>query len=146
MEAFAAPGKLPVHLASTLPPDPEDNVGLLVRGSGHERAAYVTAARTAEFFREKVRGSAALFFDGTFWSEDELVDGGLSKARAQDMAHVPISGEGGSLQAFSDLGIRRRIYAHVNNTNPILRNGSPERRLVEEQGWEVATDGLDFSV
>ena len=146
VEPFAAPGKLPVHLYSAFEPDPEDNVGLLVRGSETSKVAYVTAARTAEPVRQVVRGASALLFDGTFWSEDELVARKLSNARAADMAHVPIDGEQGSLRILRTADVGRRIYTHINNTNPVLKRGSRERQLVESSGWEIATDGMDLVV
>jgi pyrroloquinoline quinone biosynthesis protein B len=90
-------------------------------------------------------GASTVFFDGTFWSEDELVTLGLGKARARDMAHVPIGGEGGSLERVSGPPGARRIYTHINNTNPILLAGSPERAAVEKAGWEVAYDGMEIA-
>ena len=88
---------------------------------------------------------AALLLDGTFWSSDELSRPGLSKSRAEDMAHLPIGDPGGSLEQTARLAARRRIYTHVNNTNPILVEGSAERRAVEDAGWEVAWDGMDIA-
>jgi pyrroloquinoline quinone biosynthesis protein B len=144
VEAFAAAGKPPIHLATTFAPDPEDNVGLLLEARTGGRAAYMTAARSADLVAAAVSGSGALLFDGTFFSEDELPRLGLGTARAADMAHVPIGGDGGSLALLGELPIPRRIYTHINNTNPILRRNSPERRLVEARGWEVAVDGLEI--
>jgi pyrroloquinoline quinone biosynthesis protein B len=144
VEPFAAPGKPPVHLVSAFAPDPEDNVGLLVRDAGKACAAYATAARTASFLPEVVRGADALLFDGTFWSQDELVARGLGTARAADMAHVPMDGEQGSLEVLQAVDVGRRIYTHINNTNPVLRRGSRELQIVESRGWEIATDGMDL--
>jgi pyrroloquinoline quinone biosynthesis protein B len=87
-------------------------------------------------------GADVVFFDGTFWSEDELVAGGLGKSHARDMAHVPIGGSSGTLARLGGLRARR-VFTHVNNTNPVLRQGSPERAAVERAGWEVAHDGLE---
>ena len=88
-------------------------------------------------------GSHLVLFDGTFYREDELVRLGLSKAVAKDMAHVPISGENGSLAKLAPLSARR-IYTHINNTNPILAPSSDERRTVESAGWEIAYDGMEI--
>ena len=88
-----------------------------------------------------------MLFDGTFYREDELVRLGLSKAVAKDMAHMPISGAGGSLAAVSALQSMRstrKIYTHVNNTNPILAD-TEERRAVLAAGWEIAFDGMEIA-
>ena len=87
-----------------------------------------------------------LFFDGTFWSEDELRELGASEKRASDMAHLPIGGRGGSLATLASVGAARRIYIHLNNTNPALREDSSERAAVERAGWEVARDGMEIAL
>jgi pyrroloquinoline quinone biosynthesis protein B len=87
-----------------------------------------------------------VFFDGTFWTSDELIAAGLGTRRAEDMAHWPISGPGGSLEFLAGLKARRRIFIHVNNTNPMLREGSAARAEVARAGVEVATDGLEVEL
>ena len=87
-----------------------------------------------------------LLVDGTCWSDDELIRLGLAGRTAREMGHLPISGPGGSLEQLAPLPIERRIYVHVNNTNPILLEDAPERRTVEEHGMEVAVDGLELEV
>jgi pyrroloquinoline quinone biosynthesis protein B len=142
--AVAAPGKLPVHLVGVLPPSPEDNVALRLRDLATGRVLVVaTAVGSLDGVDALVAGADAVLFDGTFWSEDELAAQGLGTARARDMAHVPIGGEGGSLGRVS---AGRRIYTHINNTNPILREGSPERAAAEQAGWEVAFDGMEIAL
>ncbi len=89
---------------------------------------------------------ACLLVDGTCWSDDELIRLGLAGRTAREMGHLPISGPGGSLEQLAPLPIERRIYVHVNNTNPILLEDAPERRTVEEHGMEVAVDGLELEV
>jgi pyrroloquinoline quinone biosynthesis protein B len=86
-----------------------------------------------------------LLFDGSFWSENELELCGVGTRTASDMGHIPISGPTGSLARLSDLPIKK-IYTHVNNTNPILDETSAERREVEKAGWKVAEDGLELSM
>jgi pyrroloquinoline quinone biosynthesis protein B len=145
--AVSASGKLPVHLTGIVEPSPEDNVALRVRDPASGRVIVVaTAVGSLEGVEELVRGADVVFFDGTFWSEDELVEQGLGRARARDMAHVPVGGPGGSLERLASLGALRRIYTHVNNTNPMLRSGSEQRRAVEAAGWEVACDGLEVTL
>jgi pyrroloquinoline quinone biosynthesis protein B len=140
--ALAAPGKLPVHLTGVLEPSPEDNVALRFRDLASGRVLVVaTAIGSLDGVDALVGGADAVLFDGTFWSEDELSSQGLGRARARDMAHVPIGGDGGSLRRVK---APRRVYTHVNNTNPVLREGSPERAEVERAGWEVAHDGMEI--
>jgi pyrroloquinoline quinone biosynthesis protein B len=142
-----APGKLPVHLMGIAEASPQDNVALRIRDLASGRTLVLaTAVGSLDGVEDLVGGADAVFFDGTFWSEDELVAGGLGRARARDMAHVPIGGEGGSLARLAGIGARRRIYTHINNTNPILRSDSPERAAVERAGWEIAYDGLEVSL
>jgi pyrroloquinoline quinone biosynthesis protein B len=93
---------------------------------------------------EFVAGCDCLLVDGTFWSEREMISPGLSKRTAHAMGHVPISGAGGSLEWLRALKIPRKIYTHINNTNPILRKNSRERRLVEKTGVEISRDGMDI--
>ena len=96
--------------------------------------------------RAQLDGCACLLVDGTCWHDDELVRLGLASKTAREMGHLPISGPGGSLEQLSLLPIERKIYIHINNTNPILLEDSPERRLTEQHGMEVAVDGLELQI
>jgi len=148
VEAVPVPGKPPIHLERAFPPDPEDSVGFKLRSGASGRAlAYFSgvAAVTADV-RKALDGADCVLFDGTFWSDDELPSQGLGAKRAAQMAHVPISGPGGSLASLAGLSASRRIYIHINNTNPILREDSPERAAVVAAGWEVAWDGMEVAL
>ena len=147
MRAFAAPGKPALHLDQSTA-EAGDNLGVLIRdvksgkslayipAAGASSAAVVAAASTAD----------AVFFDGTFWSSDELIALGASKRRAEDMAHWPISGAGGSLHFLAEFGHARRVYIHINNTNPMLLDDSAERAAVHAAGVEVAFDGMELEL
>jgi pyrroloquinoline quinone biosynthesis protein B len=87
-----------------------------------------------------------LLFDGTFWSDDELVDLGISDRRARDMDHLPVSGPDGSLERLRGLSRPRKVYTHINNTNPMLLEDSPQRAAVERAGLAVGSDGMSFTV
>jgi pyrroloquinoline quinone biosynthesis protein B len=97
-----------------------------------------------------VRGQLAdcscLLVDGTCWYDDELIRLGVAGKTAREMGHLPIGGHGGSLEQLSPLPIERKIYIHINNTNPILLEDAPERRAVERHGMEVAVDGLELQM
>lgn len=96
--------------------------------------------------REHLEGATCLLFDGTCWQDDELIRLGIASKTSRDMGHLPIGGVDGSLKQLAPLPIERKIYIHINNTNPILLEDSPERRAVEEHGMEVAADGLELEI
>jgi pyrroloquinoline quinone biosynthesis protein B len=96
--------------------------------------------------REQLDDCACLLFDGTCWRDDELIRLGLAGKTSREMGHLPIGGPGGSLEQLSPLPIERKIYIHINNTNPILLEDAPERRTVEEHGMQVAVDGLELQI
>jgi pyrroloquinoline quinone biosynthesis protein B len=145
--ALAIPGKRPLHLESEGAPSPEDNVGFRIRDARTGKClAYLSAvAGWSPAVDELVGGADAIFFDGTFWSSDELVKAGLGTRRAEDMAHWPVGGPGGSLAYLA--GQRgRRLFIHINNTNPLLREDAPERRELAAAGVELAHDGLELEL
>jgi pyrroloquinoline quinone biosynthesis protein B len=96
--------------------------------------------------REQLDDCACLLIDGTCWDDDELMRLGLAAKTAREMGHLPIGGPEGSLEQLSGLPIERKIYIHINNTNPVLLEDSPERRMVTDRGMEVAVDGLEVKV
>lgn len=95
---------------------------------------------------EELSDSSALLVDGTCWRDDEMPSLGLASKTSRDMGHVPIDGPGGSLELLSPLPIDRKIYIHINNTNPILLDDSPERLHLDRHGMEVAVDGLELEI
>jgi pyrroloquinoline quinone biosynthesis protein B len=147
IEARPARGKLPVHLMESSTPSPEDNVSLWIRDrrSG-KTAVYMGATSSAEGVVDETRDVDCLFFDGTFWSSDELVQLGLSTARAEDMAHLPIGGPNGSLARLAGISAAHKVFTHINNSNPILVDGSPEAAAVDGAGWQVAYDGMEIAL
>lgn len=145
---FAVPGKRPVHLEGRGPGSAEDNIGLLLEDQvGGRTVAYVPAAASWTSTLDRVLASAdAVFFDGTFWSSDELLTNGVGTKRAEDMAHLPVGGPSGGLERLSQLGGRRRILIHLNNTNPLLREDGPECAEVLAAGVEIAFDGMEIAL
>jgi pyrroloquinoline quinone biosynthesis protein B len=133
-----------VHLVGVAQASPEDNVALVFTAP-NARVAYAASAGALGPWSAALADCDAVFFDGTFWSSDELVRQGLGQSRAEDMAHLPIGGDDGSLSRLALPRARRKIYTHINNTNPILRDDSDERRAVARAGWEVAYDGMEVS-
>jgi pyrroloquinoline quinone biosynthesis protein B len=84
--------------------------------------------------------------DGTFWTDDEMVQLGISKKRARDIGHLPQSGPGGMIEVLRALPAKRKILIHINNTNPILDEDSPQRAELARVGIEVAFDGMDIEI
>ena len=116
---------------------------------GHTGRALVYlpgAQKLTASVRAHLEDCACLLFDGTCWQDDELIRLGIAAKTSRDMGHLPISGADGSLEQLAPLPIERKIYIHINNTNPILIEDSPERRIVEEHGLEVAVDGLELEI
>jgi len=147
MRAFAAPGKAALHLDQSSA-ELGDNIGVVIRDERTgKRLAYIPAVGASSPEVVAAAASAdAVFFDGTFWSSDELIALGASTRRAEDMAHWPIGGPEGSLEFLRGLSAARRILIHINNSNPMLREDSAERALVHEAGVEVAFDGMEIEL
>ncbi|MGY4652468.1 pyrroloquinoline quinone biosynthesis protein PqqB [Mycobacterium sp. URHB0021] len=95
---------------------------------------------------EQLAGCSGLLIDGTCWRDDELPRLGLADKTSRGMGHVPIDGPGGSLELLSPLPIDHKVYIHINNTNPILLEDSPERRVLDRHGMQVAADGLELAI
>ncbi len=148
-EAYAVEGKVPVYARSAVCGDDGSNLAYrIVDTRSGASLFYVPVIR--ELDDEIIAAIArcdCVLFDGSFWSETEMESRGVGTRTAAAMGHLPIGGSGGSLAKLSGLGaIRtiRKIYTHINNTNPILNEDSPERRAVVEAGWDVAEDGMEL--
>jgi pyrroloquinoline quinone biosynthesis protein B len=145
-ELFFVPGKVPLYLEGDSPElaaESGANVGIELRANG-ARLAYVPGAAAAPpELVERLARADVILFDGTLYTDDEMIRTGTGSKTGRRMGHMPIAGEGGSLRALAGLKARR-IYCHINNTNPILVAGSPERAAVEAAGWEIAADGMEI--
>jgi pyrroloquinoline quinone biosynthesis protein B len=140
LEAFAVDGDPPRFAGTT---GLGHTAGMMLRDKSGAAAAYVPGCGgfTASLI-ERLATAHNVLFDGTFWSDDELIKLGISSSRAREMGHLPISGPDGSLAVLHRLSSRPTvIYTHMNNTNPILIEDSPERRTVEAAGVFVGSDG-----
>lgn len=128
--------------------DEGHTIGLLIRdeATGGTCAFVPGCGGLDETLLARLGTSQLVLFDGTFWSDDELIGLGISDRTARQMDHLPISGPGGSLERLAGLPAGQRVYTHINNTNPILIEDSPERALVEGRGMIVGTDGMSFSL
>ena len=147
-ELFMVPGKLPLYLEGENPATAEEsaaNVGVEITGGG-KRLAYVPgAAAVTPALHDRLSRADVVLFDGTLFTDDEMIRTGTGTKSGRRMGHMPIEGEGGSLAALAGLSARR-IFLHINNTNPILVDGSLERRHVESADWAVAFDGMEITL
>jgi pyrroloquinoline quinone biosynthesis protein B len=148
VEPVAVPAKPPIHLEGRHAPDPEEGIGLRFREARTSAvlAYFSGVAALTPPVRAALADADAVFLDGTFWSSDELITLGVGDKRAEQMAHLPVGGPGGSLEALRDLRARHRVFIHLNNTNPLLREDSPERAAVTAAGWDVAWDGMTLEL
>ncbi|MDE2515456.1 MAG: pyrroloquinoline quinone biosynthesis protein PqqB [Rhodospirillales bacterium] len=138
------PGKLPLYRETPGATIAEPGEGYAARLSAYGRSTLIApaCAQVSLPVRRWLEDVDLVFFDGTLFTDDEMIVAGLGHKTGRRMGHLPISGAGGTLEALSGLAARR-ILLHINNSNPILLAGSPERRLVEAAGFEIAYDGME---
>ena len=140
------PPYVPLKRAATLRPE-EASLGLILKSSSGSELAYLPAApKIDDSLLQRLESVNLLLFDGTFWRDDELILVQGSGSTAREMGHVPLFGRDGSLRMLSSLQRPRKIFIHINNTNPILDETSPEYREVRESGWEIAEDGVGLEI
>ena len=147
-QLFMVPGKVPLYLEQGTPETSVEsgaNVGVEITADGTTLTFVPGAAAVTPALRDRLSRADVILFDGTLFTDDEMIASGTGEKTGRRMGHMPIDGADGSLAALSGLG-KRRIYIHINNTNPILIGGSPQRLAVEAAGWEVAADGLEISL
>ena len=145
VEMFAVPGKVPLWLEDEtmkIGEATETTVGLDIVADGKRMLYIPGCAEVTQAVKARIAGADVLLFDGTLWTDNEMIDAGLGHKSARRMGHVPMSGEGGSIEGLADVGARRRIFLHINNTNPVLIDDSSERASAEASGWEVGYDGM----
>jgi pyrroloquinoline quinone biosynthesis protein B len=141
------PGKVPLYLEDrgASEPEPGPNYAALLEANGRSVIVAPACAEITPSVVRQLSGADVVFFDGTLFTDDEMIVAGLGPKTGRRMGHVPISGPGGTLEGLADLPCRR-ILAHINNSNPILLRDSPERRTVEAAGFEVAFDGMEVQL
>lgn len=153
VEAFAVPGKVALYLEDTkaggnFGSREGDTIGLKVIETATGKSFFYVpgCAELDAPLAARVKGASLIFFDGTLYTDDEMIKQGLMQKTGARMGHISISGPEGSIAAFKDLGIERKIYVHINNSNPVLDDNSDERRATATAGWEVGFDGMEISL
>jgi pyrroloquinoline quinone biosynthesis protein B len=148
VELFAVPGKVPLYLEQADPQTPAEsdtNVGVELRAGGGRLVFVPGVAAVTPALKARLARADVILFDGTLFTDDEMIRNGSGEKTGRRMGHMPIDGADGSLAALAGLPARR-FYIHINNTNPILVDGSPERRRVEAAGFAVAEDGMEITL
>ena len=148
--AFAVPGKVALWLEDATKDDfgsvEEDSIGLRISERASGRAFWYVpgCASMPADLAARLDGAELLFFDGTTWTDDEMQRTGVGAKTGRRMGHMSMSGAEGSIAALAGPAIGRRVFVHINNTNPVLLADSAERAMAAAAGWEIAHDGLEI--
>ncbi len=153
VEAFDVPGKIALYLEDeSAGPDfgtqIGDTIGLKVSDTQSGKSFfYIPGCATVdEKLSKRLKGASHVFFDGTLFTDDEMLNQGLMPKTGSRMGHISISGPDGSIKAFENLDVGRKIYVHINNSNPVLNDNSPEYEQTTAAGWEVGFDGMEIEI
>jgi pyrroloquinoline quinone biosynthesis protein B len=148
--AFAVPGKSAWYLEGKAHPGGAsgdgDTLGLKITDKATGKCFYFIAAcaEVTDALKAEIDGAALVFFDGTVWQDDEMIKAGLGHKTGKSMGHVAMSGHDGAIARLADLDIDRKMFLHINNSNPALLPDTPERKAIEEAGWQIPADGTEI--
>ena len=125
-----------------------DTLGLRIRDQATGRFFYFLAAcaGVSDELKSRLAGAPLIFFDGTVWRDDELITAGLGNKTGQRMGHIAMSGDAGAIAALAGLDIDRKVFLHINNSNPALLRDSDERKIAERAGWQIPADGTEITL
>nr|WP_294550701.1 pyrroloquinoline quinone biosynthesis protein PqqB [uncultured Rhodopila sp.] len=147
-ELFSVPGKVALYLErenADLSGQAEDTVGLRLSGRTGSACYFIPGcAHLPADVAQRLRGADLVFFDGTLWTDDEMIREGSGSKTGGRMGHMSVADPHGAIEAFRDLDVRRKVFIHINNSNPMLLDDSPERAVAAQAGWEVAHDGMEI--
>ncbi len=151
IEPFAVPGKVALHQEDAragpgFGTQPEDTIGLRISArDGGSHFFYVPAcAAMTDALANRLRRAPMVLFDGTLWRDEEMVSAGVGIKTGKRMGHMSMAEPDGTLAAFEALDVGRKIFIHINNTNPVLLDDSPERAAIKAAGWDAAHDRMDI--
>ena len=149
---FAVPGKGAWYLEGKAHPEGGDAAGdtlglrVLDKSSGKYFYFLAACARVTDDLKSCLVGASLVFFDGTVWRDDELIVQGLGTKTGQGMGHISMSGVHGAIESLAGLDIGRRMFLHINNSNPALLAGSNERKALQQAGWQIPADGTEITL
>jgi len=147
---FEVPGKGAWYLEGKAHPGGGDSAGdtlglrIADRRSGKYFYFLAACARVTDALKSRLAGAPLVFFDGTVWRDDEMITQGLGNKTGQGMGHISMSGDHGAIASLAGLDIGRKVFLHINNSNPALLNGSAERTTAEHAGWQIPADGTEI--
>ena len=148
LRLFPVPGKVPLYLEQPGATPPivigEETTGAEISDGRHTLFFIPGCAAMTDDLASRLRGAELVLFDGTLWTDDEMIRAGTGTKTGRRMGHMSVDGPDGTLAAFADLDVKRKILIHINNSNPILLQDSAERDIVQAAGWEVAFDGMEI--
>jgi pyrroloquinoline quinone biosynthesis protein B len=149
---FAVAGKSAWYLEGKVHPGGDDGagdtLGLRIRDKATGKHFYFLAAcaDVTDDLKTRLAGAPLVFFDGTVWRDDELILAGLGNKTGQGMGHISMSGDTGAIKTLAGLDIGRKVFLHINNSNPALLPASPERKMAERAGWQSPADGTEITL
>ena len=152
VKPFSVPGKVALWLedeskGKNFGSVEEDTIALEVCDNNGKKFFYIPAcANVPEWLLEKLDNSELVFFDGTLWQDDEMIKQNVGIKTGKRMGHISMSGDEGSIQVFKKINIKRKIFIHINTTNPALLENSPERKIANDNGWEIAYDTMEVNL
>lgn len=149
---FAVTGKGAWYLEGKVHPGGEDGMGdtlglrIADKASGKYFYFLAACADVTDDLRSRLAGAPLIFFDGTVWRDDELIAAGLGSKTGQAMGHIAMSGDSGAIKTLAGLDIGRKVFLHINNSNPALLHDSAERGEAERAGWQIPADGTEITL
>jgi pyrroloquinoline quinone biosynthesis protein B len=149
---FEVPGKSAWYLEGKAHPGGRDGagdtLGLHIKDKGTGKSFYFLAAcaEVTDDLKARLAGAPLIFFDGTVWRDDEMIAAGLGSKTGQSMGHIAMSGNSGAIGSLAGLDIGRKVFLHINNSNPALLHDSAERRMAERAGWQIPADGTEITL
>lgn len=146
---FAVPGKTALYLEGEeveIGAETEATVGVEFVAGGATAYYIPGCAEMSSPLAERLKGAELVLFDATVWHDEEMIEAGVGAKTGRRMGHMAMSGPDGSMAAFAGLDVKRKVFVHINNTNPVLIEGSPQRREAEAAGWEIAYDGMEIAL
>jgi pyrroloquinoline quinone biosynthesis protein B len=144
---YVVPGKVPLFAEGGGDPGVAEDgeaLGVALSAGGGVLHYIPGCAMMTEALRQRMSGADCVMFDGTLYTDDEMIRLGAGPKTGRRMGHMPMTGPGSTLEAFASIPVGRRIFVHINNTNPALLSDSPERAHLDAAGWEVAEDGMEI--
>ena len=150
--AFGVPGKGAWYLEGKAHPAGADGTGdtlglrIADKATGKHFYFLAACANVTDDLKKRIAGASAIFFDGTVWRDDELIAAGLGNKTGQGMGHIAMSGDNGAIESLDGLDIDRKMFLHINNSNPVWLRYSAERKAVEGAGWQIPADGTEFTL